>query len=93
MLSQAGLFGASRRLLRTLWSQSVWDAATLYGGVALFLAVAAGIVIRRTNYFVPVGAVLAPVTGRLWNATRAAGGGAASVFRRPTAAAPDAGVR
>ena len=64
----------------------MWDAATLYGGVALFLAVAAGIVIRRTNYFVPVGAVLAPVTGRLWNATRAAGGGAASVFRRPTAA-------
>jgi len=64
----------------------VWDAAALYGGVALFLAVAAGIAIRRSSYFVPVGALLAPVTGRLWNATRAAGGGAASVFRRPTPA-------
>jgi len=64
----------------------VWDAATLYGGVGLFLAVAAGIVIRRTNYFVPVGALLAPVSGRLWNATRVAGGGVASVLRQPTTA-------
>ena len=83
---QAGLFGASRRLLRTLWSQSVWDAAALYGGVGLFLSIAAGIVIRRTNYFVPVGTVLAPAAGLLWNASRAACGSLAPVFRRPTAA-------
>ena len=85
---QAGLFGVSRRLLRTLWSQSVWDAAALYGGVGLFLAIAAGIVIRRINYFVPMGTILAPAAGLLWNATRAAGGRLAPVFQRPPAALP-----
>uniref|UniRef100_A0A061QWH4 Protein transport protein SEC20 n=1 Tax=Tetraselmis sp. GSL018 TaxID=582737 RepID=A0A061QWH4_9CHLO len=51
--SQVGLFGASRRLLRSMQVQDLVDRVILWGGLALFLLVAAYVVSKRVGYFTP----------------------------------------